>query len=99
MRWEADENTHIGIDFLASVAFRHIEEIGKRARGNTPKDIKVAVRWFKPTRNETDLKPDFYLRETAEWLVFPHELDALTPEETREARPEIHRIVYEAKTA
>jgi hypoxanthine phosphoribosyltransferase len=76
-----------------------IEEIRKRARGNTPKDIKVAVPWFKPARNETDLVPDFYLRETAEWLVFPHELDALTPEETLEVRPDIHRIVYEAKTA
>jgi hypoxanthine phosphoribosyltransferase len=76
-----------------------IDEIRTRARGNTPEDIKVAVPWFKPTRNETDLIPDFYLRETAEWLVFPHELDALTPEETREARPEIYRIVYEARPA
>ena len=76
-----------------------IEEIGKRARGNTPKDIKVAVPWFKPSRNETELTPDFYLRETAEWLVFPHELDALTPEETLQARPDIHRIVYGAKSA
>lgn len=76
-----------------------IDEIERRARGNTPKDIKVAVPWFKPTRNETELTPDFYLKETAEWLVFPHELDALTPEETQKARPEIHRIVYEAKSA
>ena len=76
-----------------------IEEIRNRARGNTPADIKIAVPWFKPTRNETDLVPDFYLRETAEWLVFPHELDALTPEEMQQARPEIHRIVYAAKSA
>ena len=73
-----------------------VEEIRKRARGNTPEEIRVAVPWFKPSRNETDMVPDFYLRETAEWLVFPHELDALTPEEMREARPELHRIVYES---
>jgi hypoxanthine phosphoribosyltransferase len=73
-----------------------VEEIQKRARGNTPEEIRVAVPWFKPSRNETDLVPDFYLRETAEWLVFPHELDALTPEEMREARPALHRIVYES---
>jgi hypoxanthine phosphoribosyltransferase len=71
-----------------------VEEIRKRARGNTPEEIRVAVPWFKPSRNETDMVPDFYLRETAEWLVFPHELDALTPEEMREARPALHRIVY-----
>lgn len=72
-----------------------IGEIRNRARGNTPEEIRIAVPWFKPSRNETDLVPDFYLRETAEWLVFPHELDALTPDEMREARPDLYRIVYE----
>ena len=71
-----------------------VDEIRRRARGNTPEEIRVAVPWFKPSRNETDMVPDFYLRETAEWLVFPHELDALTPAEMLEARPELHEIVY-----
>ncbi len=70
-----------------------IDELGRRARDNTPEDIRVAVPWFKPSRNETDILPDYYLRETAEWLVFPHELDALTPEELERHRPEISRIV------
>jgi len=39
------------------------------------------------------------LHETAEWLVFPHELDALTPEELRERRPEIASIVQGVKSA
>ncbi len=71
-----------------------VEEIRRRARGNAPEEIRTAVPWYKPTRNETDLEPDFYLRETARWLVFPHELDALTPEEMREARPRLHEIVH-----
>ena len=70
-----------------------IDELAKRARGNTPEDIRTAVAWYKPTRNETDLAPDYYIRETAEWLVFPHELDALTPEEMRRARPELAKIL------
>ena len=70
-----------------------IEELTKRARGNTPQDMRVAVPWYKPTRNQTDLVPDYYVNETAEWLVFPHELDALTPEEMRQARPELYRIL------
>ena len=57
-------------------------------------DIRIAAPWFKPTRNETELIPDYYLHETAEWLVFPHELDALTPEEMRERRPDLASIVY-----
>jgi uncharacterized protein len=71
-----------------------VQEIRDRARGNTPEEIRVAVPWFKPTRNETDMVPDFYLKETAEWLVFPHELDALTPGEMLQARPKLHEIVY-----
>ncbi len=74
-----------------------IDELSRRARGNTPEDIRIAVPWFKPSRNETDLVPDYFLRETAEWLVFPHELDALTPEELREHRPEIAKIVQGVK--
>ncbi|MDH3304191.1 MAG: phosphoribosyltransferase family protein [Gammaproteobacteria bacterium] len=76
-----------------------IDELSRRARGNTPEDIRIAVPWFKPSRNETDLIPDYFLHETAEWLVFPHELDALTPEELRKHRPEIARIVQNAKSA
>ena len=74
-----------------------IDELKKRARDNTPEDIRVAVPWFKPTRNETDIVPDYFEHETAEWLVFPHELDALTAEELRAARPEVAGIVEAAK--
>ncbi len=49
-------------------------------------NIKVytAVVYFKPTRNKTLLKPDFYCEETDKWLVFPHELEELTEEEILE---------------
>jgi hypoxanthine phosphoribosyltransferase len=75
-----------------------IGELRRRARDNTPDDIRIAVPWYKPSRNETDLVPDYYVHETAEWLVFPHELDALSPEELREARPEIASIVEDVKS-
>ena len=75
-----------------------IDELRKRARDNTPEDIRVAVPWFKPSRNETEIEPDYFLRETAEWLVFPHELDALTPEELQAERPDIAAIIESAKS-
>ena len=75
-----------------------IDELGRRARDNTPDDIRIAVPWFKPSRNETDLEPDYFVHETDEWLVFPHELDALTPEELREARPAVAAIVEGVKS-
>ena len=74
-----------------------INELRQRARGNTPEDIRIAVPWFKPKRNQTDIVPDYFLRETEEWLVFPHDLDALTPEELKARRPEIARIIHNVK--
>ena len=74
-----------------------IDELGRRARGNTPEDIRIAVPWYKPSRNETDLTPDYFIHETADWLVFPHELDALSTEELAAARPGIAAIIENAK--
>ena len=76
-----------------------IDELKKSARDNTPEDIRVAVPFFKPTRNETDIVPDYYEYETSEWLVFPHELDALTPDELRANRPRVADIIEAAKSA
>lgn len=55
--------------------------------------ISVATLYFKPSRNVTDFTPDFYLKETESWLVFPHELMGLTPEEIREKDPYIYSIL------
>ena len=68
-----------------------LEEIRLQARGNTPTDMRVAVPWFKPQRNQTPLVPEYFVHETDAWLVFPHELDALTPAEMREQRPQLLR--------
>ena len=70
-----------------------IDEIRKRARDNAPDDIRVAVPWFKPERNQTDIAPDFYLHETSDWLVFPHELDGVSDEELRGVRPDVADVM------
>jgi uncharacterized protein len=43
--------------------------------------------------------PDYFLHETAEWLVFPHELDALTPDEMRRTRSALFEIVHDKEAA
>lgn len=39
--------------------------------------IKVATVYYKPTKNVTDMKPDYFIHETKDWLVFPHELEGM----------------------
>ncbi|HFB54768.1 MAG TPA: hypoxanthine phosphoribosyltransferase [Hellea balneolensis] len=70
-----------------------IDQLTAKARNNTPHDIRVAVPWYKPTANQTDRVPDYYVHTTDKWLNFPYELDGVTPEEMREHIPEIYDIV------
>ena len=74
-----------------------IEELEKRARDNMPDDVRVAVPWFKPTRNETSRVPDYWIHDSADWLVFPHALDALTPEEPAKERPQVFAAIAAAR--
>lgn len=56
-------------------------------------DIRVAMPWFKPQRNKTDIKPDYYLHGTDDWLVFPHEICDLSAEEIHAKGGRIAEIV------
>ena len=69
-----------------------LAQLLEKTRRNMPETIKIACPWYKPTRNITDIVPDFYIHETDKWLVFPHELDGLTIEEIKEGKPELAKI-------
>jgi hypoxanthine phosphoribosyltransferase len=64
-----------------------LNELKRRCRRNMPENVRIATVYFKPTRNKTQLKPDFCVRATDEWLVFPHELKGLTREEILAHKP------------
>lgn len=64
-----------------------LTELKARCRANTPADIRIATVWYKPARNQTALKPDYFIHESNAWLVFPHEIDGLTPEEIQAHKP------------
>mgnify|MGYP006132681401 CR=1 FL=1 len=70
-----------------------IEHLKEKARLNTPGDIRVAVPYYKPTRNQTEREPDYYLHATEDWLKYPHSLEGLNPEEIAENRPELYAII------
>ena len=73
-----------------------ISDLQTACKKNTP-EIKVATPYFKPMKNKTDRKPDFYLHETEKWLVFPHELEGLSMDEIIEFKPELSDLVKKIK--
>ncbi len=72
-----------------------IEKYQQEARKNTAHDIRIATVYFKPENNKTKRQPDFFIHQTREWLVFPHELKDLTPEEIKAGKgQEIYDLLY-----
>ena len=70
-----DDVFDTGLSAMAVIA-----ELEKLCGKNCPQ-IRLATPYFKPSNNQTNKKPDYYLHETEQWLVFPHELVGLSKEE------------------
>ena len=74
-----------------------IKQIKGRSGDNAPQSIKVATVYFKTSQSKVSDAPDYYLHETNDWLVFPHELQGLTAEELLGNKPELAHIVRQLK--
>lgn len=60
----------------------------------TGADAKIACVYWKPEKNRTTLRPDFIAKDIGtEWIVFPHEIDGLTPEEIATKDPELAALM------
>ncbi len=70
-----------------------ITELKRKARLNMPEDVRVAVPYYKPERNQVSFEPDYFLYKTSDWLKYPHSLEGLPVEEIQAQRPEIYEII------
>jgi len=70
-----------------------LRELGNKNIAPQPQRCKIACPWYKPTRNLTSIQPDFYLRTTHNWLVFPHELKGLSAKEISLNKTSISQII------
>ena len=70
-----------------------IAQMKKLTRNNMPKDVRIACPWYKPQNSKVDLVPDYYVHESSEWLVFPHELSGLTPDEIAHGKKDLVNIL------
>jgi uncharacterized protein len=64
-----------------------IGELRRRCRRNFPEQVRIATVYYKPARNRSSMTPDFYVRATDQWLVFPHEVNGLSREEILANKP------------
>ena len=74
-----------------------LKSLKEKTRKNTPHDIRIATVYYKPENNKTNKEPDYYLHKTDQWLVFPHELNGLTPEEIAHHKPRVASLIRECK--
>lgn len=70
-----------------------IDQLSSQTRLNMPHDVRIAVPYYKPKRNQIGRRPDFYLHETEDWLKYPHSLEGLSTDEMKLYRPEIYEIL------
>lgn len=58
-----------------------LEALRNKLGENCPDDIRIGTIHYKPKRNRSNRVHNYYVRETDEWLVYPHELEGLSLEE------------------
>lgn len=76
-----------------------IDELARLTRRNMPRDVRVAVPYYKPSRRQVEREPDYWLHETEAWIKFPHSLEGLSEAEVREHRPALAAILDGATLA
>ncbi|MEH3040379.1 MAG: phosphoribosyltransferase family protein [Sphingomonas paucimobilis] len=60
-----------------------LAELAERCGDKLPGEVKVATVYYKPSRNVTDLTPDYFVHQTNDWLIFPHEINGLSEDDIR----------------
>ncbi|MDO6762697.1 phosphoribosyltransferase [Agarivorans sp. 1_MG-2023] len=61
-----------------------LTRLQSKLKRNMPSQVKIATLWQRPAFNQTQLKPDYCLHQTEDWLVFPYELTGLSYEEIQQ---------------
>ena len=74
-----------------------LRELREKSRRNLPETIRIACPWFKPSKNQTDVVPDYFVHETDQWLVFPHEINGLSEEEIKAGKPDMADILFQTR--
>ena len=71
----------------------------RRKMDSVGAEMRLACVYWKPQKNTTNQKPDYFVKDVgSEWIVFPHEIDGLTPAEIAEKAPVLASLISTART-
>ena len=57
-------------------------------------EMRLACVYWKPEKNKTHIKPDYIAKDIGnDWIVFPHEIEGLSPAEVRVKDPALAAIM------
>lgn len=66
-----------------------IRDLKEQCRRNMPEDTRVATVYYKPEKSKTERVPDYYIHQSNQWLIFPHEITGLTIDEVSRCKSPI----------
>ena len=69
-----------------------LQQLSRKTRRNMPQEVRIATVWYRPTER-TARAPDYFVRETADWLILPYELSGMSIDELREHKPELDSVI------
>jgi hypoxanthine phosphoribosyltransferase len=76
-----------------------INRLEDKLKRNRPEDVRLAMPYYKPSKNKSNRKPDYYLHETDQWLVLPYELTGLSVEEIQKSKAWMMPILEQCKAS
>ena len=74
-----------------------LERLRERCRRNLPADLRIAAPYFRPNADTRSRRPDYFLHQTADWLVLPYELTGISRAEMLAGKPWIVPLLDELK--
>ncbi|QLE84363.1 MULTISPECIES: phosphoribosyltransferase [Shewanella] len=69
-----------------------IAKLEEQMRLNMPQDVRIACPYYKPKNTAVPMTPDYFIHESEEWLVFPHEVSGLSAEEIAQGKGDLKNI-------
>ena len=79
--------------FDSGKTFEEVLKVFKDRVGENLPEVRIATVFYKPDKNRTDIKPDYYIREDDRWIIFPHELDGISSEELDKKGRDLAEII------